>query len=1251
MHEDKMIFALNDLFTKKSSFSTKLLWQRIRTFPDYLKRNKFFLLGFVLLWAMPYLLALLKIDGVWLDVMNFISGARTSLIKTDVLSLVGSGLAKGVILTTVIRLFTVKPKLNFNFLKPWLDLFKIRELRTIGYLLLGIGFGVLIHRLMSIDGKLINSFASILLGLGFIKGLNFIQKDVRQGLSIGVLLGVFVGQVSNVNILTILGALILVLGLGLMIKQKFFKKAIKLSILMIMFMQVLGLPIIVQASLPKYEDLGVEIIYPTLVQVYEPFEVVVKISNPLLKKHVNSINVYPESGDSRLISSSLTYDKNMINYHGEDEIRFTIQTDFYYDTDQEQSLILEFNSHYDFQENGAYTIQNILRLETRYLQTTSSAQMTLPQGFEFEMMNNTNFVSAYSARSVIYQSFTDKAGYQEERMFSVTRETEMYEPKAFDAYLMEHRPGYTNDALFTASNIQALPDAIKASLGVNDGAYVTYVKQEESIGGNPPVKFLEKCDVVVQFALRKEKVIYLFYGHYMEAVHEGDTNAKVQAALQFLPDVLASFRVTPNTNVAPKYPIEVTNYYIPDTEPNAPGDQENTSGATDEWVDSPANNPNQSGVIAVGIASSLIAIAAAGLLGSDDTSNKEDKRERSYQLVISKSIGNKLKCDQSGTLYAGIYERIVEEDGSITEGMNGELSSLIEIDSPDKFVSFSEPSMIDNQKAVNFMPKSNDEGKRPQDDFTLRCRIKTAQGSHTESIVFALVDEPYIALHREKFYLLNASASNKSYPITMMDFMKPVTKTSVKAMRSDVPFKIEIIKDKDGYQLKLQETGSRPNNIEHFFDSYPCEIEASNENEHARSVFDVVVCHEAVLPDFLGKAAEIRAYRINQESDEMVKTEFSVRMGLWNDKEETLDFIKPNDVGITFEDEDKIFELIGIEVKLNPDVSSDDKLNYVAQAEVNLPALKNIPGKMRLHTSQGDRELSAQVEVELVPDVMQYHANFEKEYQAAKRVIEVYMAERFRARKLEELEKARLNLGLSDLKLFRQKCWAIAEQSIRQEAQLYLKDAAWYDEAIATAELLVYIGDIAFDLALAPLGGPLAGFLAANVKSGFIEIVTNVIEHPTKSTYDIAYEFVMKRFEQTVGSADGLIEMPKANETKKLAIWLTCYVLYRIGYHWTFDKDDDGNGIGISESLNRALLDFVGKGAGVLLGDFLEKAGKGRWPEKYSVTSKDQALVNEKVSQAAKVGLDALDSVAEKADDVVAEIVNRLLAFINQLRA
>ena len=1253
MHEEKMIFSVDDLFITKTPLSFKSVWQTIRTFPDFIKRQKFFLLGFLIMWALPYLFSFLKIEGLWLDVLKFISGSQTSRIKIDVISLIGSGLAKGVILATIIRLFTVKFTLNFNFLKPWLGLFKIRDIKTIAYLIIGLGLGVLLHRLLSINGEMINSFASILLGLGFIKGMDFIQRQVKQGSNIGILLAVFIGQISSMNLLMIMGMILILLGSVLMIQQKFFKKATKLAVLMLMLMHLLGLPMTVEASLPAYEDLGIEIIHPSVVQVYEPYEIIIRITNPLFKKHVNSISVYPESGDTRLITSSIPYDKYMVNYHGEDEIRFTVQTDFQGSDEKVYKLRIDLSYHHDFQESGSYTDQFIALFETEYYQTTSSVQMALPQDLSFDISGNTPYVEDYSASAVVYHRDKVNMSFSEHHIFYLNRDADMYDAFDFETYLDDNRPAYSREAEYTSSGMQALPEAIKQQFNVDEGAYITYIKQEDVYSGIPSELVLGRCWVVVQFAYKIEKTWYLHTGQYWGGNYDAGTDALVQEKLDLLTNVLMSTQVVPTTQSMPAYPIVLTHYYIPDTEVISAGDEENTSGAIDEWVDAPVSNPNGAGAVAVGVASSLIAIAAAGLMvnGSSEDSDKKDKREKSYQLVISKSIGNKLRCDQSATFYAGIYERIVEEDGSITEGMNANLSSLIAIDSPDKFVTFSDSSIIDNQKAVNFMPKSNDDGKRPQDDFTIRCRIQTGQGSHTESIVFALVDDPYISLQREKFYVLNASASKKTYPIGMMDFMRPVTKTSVKAMHSDVPFNIEVIKEKDGYQLKIQETGSRPQQVDHFFDSYTCEIEASNDKEKARNVFDVVVCHEAVLPDFLGKAEEIRAYRVNQENDEMETTEFSVRIGVWNDKEESLDFVKPNDVEITFEDKNKVFELIGIDMNVNPDVDFDDKTNYIAQAKVNLPALKNIEGKMRLKASHQDRSFESQIAIELVPDVLQYHANFEKEYQAAKRVIEVYMAERFRERKLEELEKARLNLGLNDLKLFRQKCWSIAEQSILQDAQLYLKDAAWYDEAIATAELLVYIGDIAFDLALAPVGGPIAGFLASNVKNGFIEIVSNVIEHPNKTTYDITYEFVMKRFEQTVGSADGLIEMPKANESKKLIIWLTCYVLYRIGFHWTFDKDDSGNGIGISLSIERGVLDFVGKGAGALLGDFLEKAGKGRWPEKYSVTSKDQALVNEKVSQAAKVGLDALDSAAEKADDVLADVVNRLLAYINQLKA
>lgn len=46
------------------------------------------------------------------------------------------------------------------------------------------------------------------------------------------------------------------------------------------------------------------------------------------------------------------------------------------------------------------------------------------------------------------------------------------------------------------------------------------------------------------------------------------------------------------------------------------------------------------------------------------------------------------------------------------------------------------------------------------------------------------------------------------------------------------------------------------------------------------------------------------------------------------------------------------------------------------------------------------------------------------------------------------------------------------------------------DEAIATAEFAVYIGDTALDIASAPFGGPIAGFVVSQVKGSVIDLIT-----------------------------------------------------------------------------------------------------------------------------------------------------------------
>lgn len=472
---------------------------------------------------------------------------------------------------------------------------------------------------------------------------------------------------------------------------------------------------------------------------------------------------------------------------------------------------------------------------------------------------------------------------------------------------------------------------------------------------------------------------------------------------------------------------------------------------------------------------------------------------------------------------------------------------------------------------------------------------------------------------------------------------------TIEAVQENHPFELELGKNKKGEDIIIVRANSESEPFESFFHSYMCEIIGENEKEYARNRFYVEVCNEGILPDFLGKPKEIRGYRVSLDSEEMEETLFDVKLGLWNEEKHTLEFIKPDNIDINLTDDRNIFELIGMEVKPDENSVLTDRTRYIAKAKTNFPSTKPIKGKMHL-SSYGEKVIENEIDISLVPDILQYERNKEKEYEACKRVIEIYMAPRFRGKKLYELEKAKFNLGLEDLREFRKKCWSIAEQSIMQEGQEYLKDAAWYDEAIATLDLVVYIGDMAFDLALAPIGGPITGFLAGEVKAAFIEVCSSLLTSPNKSLGELATDYAYKRLENLLGTADGLISIPDKTKPKELTIWLTCYTIYRIGYHKKFDTDDNNEPISIIEAVERGLMDFVGKGAGALLGDFIKEQGKGRWVEKISVADKDQEIVDNAVSTAAKTTFDVLDKGAAKVDDIVEEALETLMQYLNKLK-
>ncbi|MFH1020011.1 MAG: hypothetical protein V1782_05285, partial [Pseudomonadota bacterium] len=486
------------------------------------------------------------------------------------------------------------------------------------------------------------------------------------------------------------------------------------------------------------------------------------------------------------------------------------------------------------------------------------------------------------------------------------------------------------------------------------------------------------------------------------------------------------------------------------------------------------------GLAGLGVALAGAAGAASTSGGSSGSSSgtEDEKAGSTYKMIVYKDFGNKIRYDKPAVF---VYARMAEIKRDGTEVNRPDLTQRIQIASETTGLTVGSATLAGDYMGAGVAAESAGSGKQDLREGVIRFQFTGQGGVFQNHMTFNLTGEPLVALDGEKLYVLGTSRRSFELGYELVDFMKE-PKVRINVMQEGPPFTLDLGTTKEGKKVINATDCDESKTFEIFFNSFACEIIAENENETARTVFYVVLCYEGILPNFLGKPREIRAYRVSLESEEMSETLFDVQLGQWSEDEKTLVFVAPEQIDVTLTDDEGVFERIGMDITRDEEFVRSDAIRYIAKAETNLPAENNIPGTMELSAVLGDKTFENAVDIQLIPDTelfkAQYKANFEKEYAVCKKVIEIYIPSPFKERKLAELERARSTLGIADLRIFRRKTWSYAQTCVMQEKASYLQEEAWYDEAIATAELIVYIGDIAFGLAMAPIGGPIAGFVA-----------------------------------------------------------------------------------------------------------------------------------------------------------------------------
>ncbi|MGI5860271.1 MAG: hypothetical protein ACOX8P_13355, partial [Tepidanaerobacteraceae bacterium] len=508
--------------------------------------------------------------------------------------------------------------------------------------------------------------------------------------------------------------------------------------------------------------------------------------------------------------------------------------------------------------------------------------------------------------------------------------------------------------------------------------------------------------------------------------------------------------------------------------------EEQNDTEIDTWADKEKGETSTSipAALAIVIIGGGAALAGAGVSGSDgDGGNNGRKKKSRYKMCLRKDFGDTIRYDKKPVT---VYARMVEVTPEGDEIDRPDLTVSLDIFSKENLIVESS-SMAGNYLGALVSAESLAGGQNP-DSGVLSIKFSGEGGSFQNNVTFRLIGDPYISLAGPNLSVLAGSGDKFTMPIEFVDFMEPPTNIVLDG--DSLPITVE--QDEEGnYYIKVTDDTPKPETITKFYEEIPYTISANSGEEVVKARFTVLKCYEGILPDFLGKENEIMAYK--NEEGEMPVTNIGFQMGLWDKNSQELNLIAPDSMEISYKDKEGIYEIIGLSFKEDTDLSTSSHTIYSFTADKSLPSPDKVEGTLSFSGKAGDIIIKNATTIFLIPDLLTYAKEFEEEFKNCEHIIFTYMSGELMKRKAAELYRDKNKLGLKDLQAFRRHCWEIAKRMVLQKKEDYLKESYWYDERIAELELVTFVGDGAFAIALTPLGGPITAFLVDNAKSTFLE--------------------------------------------------------------------------------------------------------------------------------------------------------------------
>lgn len=624
-----------------------------------------------------------------------------------------------------------------------------------------------------------------------------------------------------------------------------------------------------------------------------------------------------------------------------------------------------------------------------------------------------------------------------------------------------------------------------------------------------------------------------------------------------------------------------------------------------------------------------------GEAGENDPMAEEEVSD--FYMRVYKNFGDTIRYgDEAQVVYACILEQ--KKGGG--PFARPDLSARIQIiaGSP---LAVSPAGMSGEYQAAYVQAPGDGQGAPRQGAVSFR--FAGPGGTFQNNMHFKLLGQPSVFLPGKTpnlAYILAGDDRERSFALQISDFAAP-PHLHIEMVPDAAPFFPTVEMNTDGSWVLLVANHSEASSqFERFEESYNIEIEAENDTERATCWVTVAVCYEGILPIFYKGEKYIKGY-LDRETGKMGITLVDFRMGLWDENAGELVYRRPpEEFAFTYSDEQRISDIIGVAAHIDPEQPGGDLLRYQLQADKSYPSNRNLPGEMLVMCNYGERTFEHRATVPLVPDIDQYkeNASLQEEYENCMYIIRSYMPEDQVGELMRRTRQSFEQNGycVEDLRAWRHAVWGQARSYIEREHRDYMRDADFYDWMVSICDIAVFVGDIALDIVLMPVGGPLASFIITNGKNLLVDMIGKLTATGSYSMDDAAEVML-----GSLGSLDGLVSStPKPTEYKKLAIWLCGFFAYRFCYHAAITKDDQGNSLRWIPAGKQAVKDL---GLKTVMASFVACYSDRMLP--YGVDgdtmigkTRDEALL--------KPMTDIGDGVVEKIDDATTKAITDAMEWV-----